>query len=270
MIQADLHNHTWYSHGAATTADMYAAAQKTDLELFGFSEHSPLPPGYACGLYRHGDLSGVFPEYAREVMALRRTAVRPRVLFGMELDWIPARRDFMEKLVSAYPFDYIIGAIHYLGTFSIGSGNWSDGEAACFARYDAYYDEMARMAASGMVDVVAHPDFIKLHSFECFHRWLTKPESLRRVRRALEAMAKAGTAMEISSAGLRRPWHEAHPAPAILPLAAAAGVRISFGSDSHGTDSIAGDFASLAEAARAHGFHEYLIFEQRRPRALPL
>ena len=103
MIRADLHNHTWYSHGAATTAEMFAAAQKTDLEWFGFSEHSPLPSGYACGLYRHGDLSGVFPEYAREVMELRRTATRPKVLFGMELDWIPSRRDFMETLVAAYP-----------------------------------------------------------------------------------------------------------------------------------------------------------------------
>ena len=48
MIRADLHNHTWYSHGAATTAEMFAAAQKTDLEWFGFSEHSPLPSGYAA------------------------------------------------------------------------------------------------------------------------------------------------------------------------------------------------------------------------------
>lgn len=203
---------------------MFAAAQKTDLEWFGFSEHSPLPSGYACGLYRHGDLSGVFPEYAREVMELRHTATRPKVLFGMELDWIPSRRDFMETLVAAYPFDYVIGGLHYLGLFSIGSGDWNDGETARFARYDAYYEEMADMAASGLVDVVAHPDFIKLHSFDSFHRWLKKPESLRRVERALMAMVDAGVAMELSSAGLRRAYREAHPAPAILKLAAAAGV----------------------------------------------
>lgn len=269
MIRADLHNHTWYSHGVATTAEMYAAAQKTKLDWFGFSEHSPLPPGYACGLYRHGDLSGVFPHYAREVMELRRTALRPKVLFGMELDWIPARRDFMEDVVAAYPFDYVIGGLHYLGAFSIGSGDWDDGETARFARYRAYYEEMARMAASGLVDVVAHPDFIKLHSFDSFHRWLKKPDSLRLVERALVAMSEAGVAMEISSAGLRRAYHEAHPAPSILKLAAAAGVSITFGSDSHSTDSIGGDFHTLAACARSHGFRQSLVFENRRPVAVP-
>ena len=268
MIRADLHNHTWYSHGAATTAEMFAAAQKTDLEWFGFSEHSPLPSGYASGLYRHGDLSGVFPEYAREVMELRHTATRPKVLFGMELDWIPSRRDFMETLVAAYPFDYVIGGLHYLGLFSIGSGDWNDGETARFARYDAYYEEMADMAASGLVDVVAHPDFIKLHSFDSFHRWLKKPESLRRVERALMAMVDAGVAMELSSAGLRRAYREAHPAPAILKLAAAAGVTVTFGSDSHAADTIGSEFHVLEAAARAHGFHEHLIFDRRRPVAI--
>ena len=59
-------------------------------------------------------------------MELRRTATRPKVLFGMELDWIPSRRDFMETLVAAYPFDYVIGGLHYLGLFSIGSGDWNE------------------------------------------------------------------------------------------------------------------------------------------------
>lgn len=269
MIRADLHNHTWYSHGAATTAEMYAAARKTDLEWFGFSEHSPLPPGYTCGLYRHGDLSGVFPNYAREVMDLRRTAARPKVLFGMELDWIPSRRDFMETLAAAYPFDYIIGGLHYLGGFSIGSGDWDDGETARFARFAAYYEEMARMASSGLVDIVAHPDFIKLHACPSFHRWLKRPGSLLLVEKALVAMREAGTAMEISSAGLRRPYHEAHPAPAILKLAADVGVSITFGSDSHTPDSIGGDFPALAACARACGFGRSLIFEGRRAVAVP-
>lgn len=269
MIRADLHTHTWYSHGAATTAAMYAAAQKTKLDWFGFSEHSPLPPGYTCGLYRHGDLGGVFPDYARQVMELRRAAVRPQVLFGMELDWIPSHREFMEALAAAYPFDYIIGGLHYLGSFSIGSGGWNDGEVARFARFEAYYEEMARMASSGLVDIVAHPDFIKLHAYNSFHRWLKRPDSLCLVARALAAMAGAGVAMEISSAGLRRAYHEAHPAPAILKLAAAAGVSITFGSDAHTTDSIGSGFSALAAYARSCGFVQSLIFKGRRPVAVP-
>ena len=58
MILADVHNHTLVSHGEATVAQMYEAARARGLSWYGFSEHSPLPPGYACPLY-HGDLAGL-------------------------------------------------------------------------------------------------------------------------------------------------------------------------------------------------------------------
>ena len=60
MILADVHNHTLISHGEASAAQMYEAARRLGLGWYGFSEHSPLPPGYACPLY-HGALAGAFP-----------------------------------------------------------------------------------------------------------------------------------------------------------------------------------------------------------------
>ena len=69
MICADIHNHTVASHGLATVGEMFAAAQARTLVWYGFSEHSPLPPGYSCPLYK-GDLSVTFPAYADEVLAL--------------------------------------------------------------------------------------------------------------------------------------------------------------------------------------------------------
>ena len=77
MICADVHNHTIASHGLATVGEMYAAAKERNLRWYGFSEHSPLPPGYSCPLYK-GDLAVTFPAYAAEVMALReQTACLP-------------------------------------------------------------------------------------------------------------------------------------------------------------------------------------------------
>ena len=60
MICADVHNHTIASHGLATVGQMFAAAQARNLAWYGFSEHSPLPPGYSCPLYK-GDLAVTFP-----------------------------------------------------------------------------------------------------------------------------------------------------------------------------------------------------------------
>lgn len=76
------------------------------------------------------------------------------------------------------------------------------------------------MAASGLVDVVAHPDFIKVRSYVSFQAWLGLPESRALIRGTLGVMKKAGVALEISSAGLRKEFEEPYPAPPIMALAA--------------------------------------------------
>ena len=265
MICADIHNHTLASHGLATVGEMFAAAQARKLVWYGFSEHSLLPPGYSCPLYK-GDLAVTFPAYAAEVMALREQTAghagggqsgAPRVLLGMELDWLPVNMPWMRDAVSRYPFDYIIGGLHFVGDVPVGSPrSWGPEveRPQRFARYDAYYEAMQELAASGMVDVVAHPDFIKVCCYEDFQTWLALPGSTDRVAAALEAMRATDTAMEVSSAGLRKPFHEPYPGPAIMRLAADLGLTISFGSDAHNIDDTGSHFAELAAYAAAYGF----------------
>ncbi len=143
MILADVHNHTLISHGEASAAQMYEAARRLGLAWYGFSEHSPLPPGYACPLY-HGDLAGDFPGYVDEVLALRELfhlPGAPRVLLGMELDWIPSRMPYMRELAARWPFDYVIGGLHFLGMLAVGSPkNWGRGESEeeRYRRFAAY------------------------------------------------------------------------------------------------------------------------------------
>ncbi len=265
MILADLHNHTRISHGEASAAQMYAAACRTPLEYYGFSEHSPLPPGFACPLYR-GDLAADFPDYVREVLALKEAATGPKVLLGAELDWIPSNPGWMRDFVAAYPFDYLIGGLHFLDRLAVGSPkNWDCAEEEKTRRYAAYYREMARMAASGLVDVVAHPDFIKVRSYESFQAWLDLPESRELIRKTLAVMKKAGVALEISSAGLRKDFEEPYPAPAIMALAAELGVPVAFGSDAHTTADTVSGFDRLAEYARSFGYAQSLFFLARKP-----
>ena len=279
MICADIHNHTLASHGLATVGEMFAAAQARKLVWYGFSEHSPLPPGYSCPLYK-GDLAVTFPAYAAEVMALREQTAghagggqsgAPRVLLGMELDWLPVNMPWMRDAVSRYPFDYIIGGLHFVGDVPVGSPrSWGPEveRPQRFARYDAYYEAMQELAASGMVDVVAHPDFIKVCCYEDFQAWLALPGSTDRVAAALEAMRATDTAMEVSSAGLRKPFHEPYPGPAIMRLAADLGLTISFGSDAHNIQDTGSHFDTLAEYAASYGFARSRICIGRQPMEL--
>ena len=270
MILADVHNHTLISHGEADVAQMYEAARARGLRWYGFSEHSPLPPGYACPLY-HGDLAGDFPGYVEDVLRLT-SAEFPRVLLGMELDWIPSRMPYMRELAARWSFDYVIGGLHFLGMLAVGSPkNWGRGESEeeRYARFADYYREMTAMVRSGLMNIVAHPDFIKVRCWESFHAWLDRPGSLELIRETLLAMRDGGVALEVSSAGLRKEFAEPYPAPAIMRLAAELGVSISFGSDAHATADVTFGFDQLAAYARSFGYAHSVVFQARQPFNLP-
>ena len=281
MISADLHNHTTASHGSADVGAMVARAREAGLAWFGLSEHSPLPEGFSCALYT-GDLARAFPRYAADVRRFRAAAPpatpagaredgAPRVLLGLELDWLPSRLPYMRELVAAWPFDYVLGSLHYLDGMSVGApANWGPavGREERFARFAAYFYEMASMAASGVTQVASHPDFIKLRAFDDFHAWLALPESRAPLAAAMEALSRTGTAMEGSAAGLRQGFAEPYPAPPLMRLAREAGVDICFGSDAHTPADIGRQFTELAAYARSFGFTDSVIFINRQPRRL--
>lgn len=274
MITADLHNHTFASHGTADAATMLASGRAAGLQWFGLSEHAPLPPGFSCKLYT-GDLTVEFPRLAAEVLRLREAGEKgpgPRVLLGMELDWIPSRLAYMRELVAAWPFDYVLGSLHHLDGMSVGAiANWGPevSREERYARFAAYYYEMAAMAKSGLVDVASHLDFIKLRTFADYRDWLALPESRAPLETAVAALAETGTAMEVSAAGFRQDFAEPYPAPAIMRLAAEAGVDICFGSDAHAPADVARPFDRLADYAASFGYTDSVIFIQRQRRRLP-
>lgn len=270
MIVADVHNHTNASHGKASVCEMYAAAKDRGLAVYGFSEHSPRPEAYSYPVEYREHLRQNFVRYASEVMQLRAMSGSPKVLLGMELDWFPSERPFMEAAVAAYPFDYIIGGIHFLGSwgFDFTQDDWKISPQQCYTRYENYFRTLADMARSGLVDIAAHPDIIKLYSVDVFHQWLAMPESLALISEALTAIRDNGLVMEISSAGLRKPCNEIYPHPAIMKLASDLGVKISFGSDAHCPNTPAYAFDQLEAYARSYGYTSSVIFENRKPREI--
>ncbi len=255
---ADLHTHTNTSHGHHSAAEMYEGAAAAGLDLFGLSEHSPLPEEYACKLYVAA-FPGNFRQFVQDVQALRQRELeredRPLPLLGVELDWLPDYPRHMCRFLSCWPFSYVIGSLHYVGLFPVARPNtWTDGREAAYARYREYYEEMARMAASGLVNVASHPDFIKRASYDLFHAWLREEGSLDVVAGAVQAMADNGVIMEVSSAGLRQPFAEPYPCPAIMRLAADFGVDVCLASDAHDKADVGAGLADVARYARSFGF----------------
>ncbi len=273
-IPADIHAHTHHSHGQAATEAMYAAALDKGLAWFGFSEHSPRPEGYSYPSDYQEKLVSRFPRYIEEV---RLAAEQGRkdgmtVLLGIEVDYIPAREDYARALLAGQPFDYVIGGLHFQGTwgFDHSARDWEPlTRDQRFAVYARYYQDLAAMCRTGLFHVAAHPDLVKLFSVETFREWLETPDALPPVRAALAAIKENGMAMEISSAGLRKPCAEIYPGPRIMELAAEMRVPVSFGSDAHCTNTPAFGFDILARYADHYGYAESLIFAGGKPLSLP-
>lgn len=264
MIRVDLHTHTDHSHGKDSVATMFAQAKKKKLEILGYSEHSPRPEAYTyCHEYRE-HLVSTFGEYINSVQELKKNKQGVTVLLGLELDYLPNEKEFMSQAKSSWPFDYVIGGIHFLDKWGF-DGNVNDwaqlSVEESFACYEQYFRTVRLLAESGMADILAHPDIIKIFTVHRFHIWLGQTGSLDLVRDSFEALKKNGMAMEISSAGLRKPCKEIYPGPEIMSIAADIGLPITFGSDAHSADTLAWGFDKLAEYARTYGYKCSVFFQ---------
>lgn len=276
MIRADTHLHTCYSHGAHTPWEMHVAAQNRGLGLIGFSEHSPRPLGFNYVHEYREQLTQSLPRYVEEVLAIKERAKNAagscQVLLGLEMDWLEGQADFIRRAISAYPYDYLIGSVHFIGTwgFDDGRGRWENvGQEECEARYAHYFRNWKDMLASGLFQIAAHPDLIKIFSVEQFHIWLAKPASRALVRECLVALRDSGMAMEISSAGLRKACGEIYPAPEIMEMAADLSLPVSLASDAHCMGDVAGGFDRLMVYAKSFGFTSQTIYERGRAMSLP-
>lgn len=181
------------------------------------------------------------------------------VKLGLEVDFFPESIDAVLELLGPYPWDFLIGAIHWVGGWSVdyGVSSYEFARRGVRRAYEDYFELKAQLAASGAVDVLAHADVVK----KLGHVLADPPTDL--YRPVVEAAAASGTAVEVSSAGLHERGGEIYPAPAFLEMFNAAGVPITLASDAHVPEECGRDVATVVEAARAAGYAEHLVFDQR-------
>jgi histidinol-phosphatase (PHP family) len=129
--------------------------------------------------------------------------------------------------------------------------------------WDAYTGALEELAASGVCDVLAHPDLAKLSG-----RRPTVPDEW--YDRMAEAAVAAGMAAEVSSAGWRKPVGEAYPAPALLSRFRKAGVPATTASDSHGLGDVASRSADLRAMLADAGYETLTSFRTRTAEQVPI
>ncbi len=87
---------------------------------------------------------------------------------------------------------------------------------------------------------------------------------------AVEGIAEAGIAVEMSTAGLRKPAGELYPAQAFLEMCVDAGVPVALSSDAHRPEDVGADYERALEALDDAGVRELCVFDRRQRRLEPI
>jgi histidinol-phosphatase (PHP family) len=84
---------------------------------------------------------------------------------GIEADFIAGREDRMATLLDAHEWDYVIGSVHFLGDNAVDIADESDiwrREPSAERVWRLYYEALAASALTGMFDIIAHPELVKI------------------------------------------------------------------------------------------------------------
>ncbi len=249
----------------------WAQAKSRGISELGITEHAhnfrEFKPVYEHLLQKpaNGDVTTTwlhrhFQHSIEEYFELLETARQAGILLkaGLEADYFPHCENEIRSLLRRYNFDFVLGSVHFLGSWGF---DWK-AELGWPGRklddvYLTYINLMKRMAQSDLFDVLAHLDVIKVFG----HRAKQNLES--EWHGLLVLMAQSNLAMEVSTAGLRKPVGEIYPHPALIREAARLNIPITVASDAHTPSDVGDRWEEAVAIARASGYRSYCSFAGR-------
>jgi histidinol-phosphatase (PHP family) len=190
---------------------------------------------------------------------------------GIECDFIPGAEERTAALLEARDFDYVVGSVHFIGEGDAaidhkGFDVWEAGGDADEV-WRRYFEMVAQAARSGLFDILAHPDLVKVWGGAA-----PLPERDLRAfyEPAVEAIAESGIAVEVSSAGLRKPVGELYPSRQLAEMCIEAGAAFALSSDAHLPEQVGFEYERAVRFLDELGITEICVFEQRQRSLSPL
>jgi histidinol-phosphatase (PHP family) len=254
-------------HFTAANAERYQqVASERGVEALGVSEH----------IYRFQQSLDVWQhpywrENARDDLDSYCEFVRAEttMALGIEADFIPGREDQMATLLERRDWDYVIGSVHFLRDAAIDMrGDWDIWRSGSPDKvWRRYFETLGEAARSGLYDILAHPDLVKVWG-------QSAPVPDRDPRYyyeiAMEGIAESDVAIEVSTAGLRKPVGEIYPARGFLEMCLEVGRPVALSSDAHTPNDLAYRYEDALEYLESVGVGEIAVFERRVRRLEPV
>ncbi|MBA2439922.1 MAG: histidinol-phosphatase [Thermoleophilaceae bacterium] len=272
----DYHVHLRPDHAGTTASEYFTAANaeryretasERGIEELGVSEHVHRFV-QALDVWTHPfwrqnaqDDIDAYCAFVREETDLR---------LGIEADFVAGREDRMANLLDAREWDYVVGSIHFLREHALDmrGSPWDIWRSADPEQvWRRYFEALGEAARTGMFDILAHPDLVKV--------WgdgapLPDGDLRRFYEIAMDGIADSDVAIEVSTAGLRKPVGAIYPASGFLEMCLEAGRPVALSSDAHVPDELGHEYERAVNWLGELGVTELAVFERRERRLEPL
>lgn len=258
LPKVDYHMHTPLCGHAVGEPEAYVKqAIAVGLAEVGFSDHAPLVTGEDPRYTMKFSEQSLYHEMIHRV---REKFQDFTIKLGIEADFVPGYESKTKDILSAYPYDFVIGSIHFINNWAFDDPDqtirWKDKNIDQV--YRDYYKLLRQSAESRLFDIMGHVDLVKKFGHRPIADLSDEVEETARVFKS------CAVTIEVNTSGLRKPVKEIYPSLDVLKIYQKVGVPITFSSDSHDPQDVGRDYDKAKDLALAAGYREYRVFKNRQ------
>ncbi|MFV9510597.1 histidinol-phosphatase HisJ [Tepidibacillus sp. LV47] len=255
-------HHERCGHADGRLRDYIEQGIKIGLDQLGLSDHMPIihlpeekiPSGTAMKLQQ-------LDEYVQEALDLKKEyRGQIDIKVGIEADYVEGFEEKIENLLSPYPFDYIIGSVHFLGEWDHSDSRQIEGwqKKPIDEIFTEYYRAVQGAAKSGLYDIIGHFDVIKKHGH------VPQRDLTPLIVETLKVIKEQDLTLEVNTSGLFKVVKEIFPAPAIIKKAVSLGIPFTLGSDAHKPEHVHVGVEEGRRVLKELGVNEIATFDQHK------
>lgn len=250
-MKIDYHIHTEYSCDSEAKMENYVKqALERDIRMLCFTDHVDLnPEDYGYNYYNAKKYFKAFGKvketYGTELSLCAGIEFGEPHLYGDTL-----------KQLAAYPYDFIIGSIHWIGNMFPCQKVREQYSAKEF--YTLYWKEVLETVKQGGFDALGHMDFPKRYYGEIYYL-----ES--EIKEIFKRLLDGDRIIEINTSSIRKGHSETMPGKELLQIYADCGGRyVTVGSDAHVEQDVGADYEAAKALTEACGLQQVVYRERRR------
>ncbi|MDI3535439.1 MAG: histidinol-phosphatase family [Thermosediminibacterales bacterium] len=247
-------------------------AQKRGLKEVGFSEHAYRFKQAAHLMESKGFRKKWAEKYCTEdideyinLVEKAKSEGLP-VKLGIEMDFIPEHEEKIKEFIDSYPWDYVLGSVHWLDEWGFDIPDLKDewDRRDILEVYKSYFELLGKAAESRIFDIMAHPDVIKVFGYKPDHDLTDIYEKTAKV------FKNSDVCIEISSAGLRKPVGEIYPSKEFLEVLKKYDLPVIINSDAHYPEHVGKDFDKVLKYIKPFNLDKICSFENRKRKEVKL